>query len=430
MWKIARIEKWLTNYVRLIVVAGCVLTGSVEAAEVVPRESAAAVKSLAEYLDGESEQRPKLSAQAFANVPLDRSSARRAGELLIQDHKERIRRERAAEMEARRLQIGKLQMPFSYIVYGKKPPQGRSLYLSLHGGGGAPKRVNDQQWENQKRLYKPAEGVYLAPRAPTNTWNLWHQGHIDAFFDRLIENLIVFEDVDPNRVYVMGYSAGGDGIYQLAPRMADRWAAAAMMAGHPNDASPLSLRNIGFTLHMGGRDAAYKRNQVARKWKDILAELQKADPKGYQHLVQIHEDKGHWMDREDAVAVPWMAKFRRNLFSDRVVWKQDDVSHPRFYWLAVPQAQQKGRSQVVATRDKQRIQVESQDVSEIVVRLNDQMLNLDQDVSIQSNGETRYTGRPVRTIGVLARTLAERGDPSGIFSAEVSVQLKPKPASD
>ena len=41
---------------------------------------------------------------------------------------------------------------------------------------------------------------------------------------------------------VVGYSAGGDGVYQLAPRMADSWAAAAMMAGHPNGVSPLSLR--------------------------------------------------------------------------------------------------------------------------------------------------------------------------------------------
>ena len=48
------------------------------------------------------------------------------------------------------------------------------MFISMHGGGGAPKQVNDSQWENQKRLYKLEEGVYVVPRAPTDTWNLWH----------------------------------------------------------------------------------------------------------------------------------------------------------------------------------------------------------------------------------------------------------------
>ena len=43
--------------------------------------------------------------------------------------------------------------------------------------------------------------------------------------------MIAFYGVDSDRVYLMGYSAGGDGVYQVAPRMADRFAAAAMMAG-------------------------------------------------------------------------------------------------------------------------------------------------------------------------------------------------------
>ena len=73
-----------------------------------------------------------------------------------------------------------------------------------------------QQWENQKKLYTLEEGIYLAPRSPTNTWNLWHEAHIDRLFGRLIEDLIVLEDVNPDRVYVLGYSAGGDGVYQLA----------------------------------------------------------------------------------------------------------------------------------------------------------------------------------------------------------------------
>lgn len=225
-----------------------------------------AVADLRSYLKSSPGDRQPLSQQEFATVPLTREDAQKAQELLWKDHVRRIKRTRAEEMEQRRLTVADLEMPFYYTVTGDKPKNGRSLYISLHGGGGAPTSVNDRQWENQKRLYQPAEGVYLAPRAPTDTWNLWHQGHIDRMFDRLIENMIVFEDVDPNRVYLLGYSAGGDGVYQLAPRMADRFAAAAMMAGHPNEASPLGLRNLPFTIHVGDEDSAYNRNKVARKW--------------------------------------------------------------------------------------------------------------------------------------------------------------------
>ena len=79
--------------------------------------------------------------------------------------------------------------------------------------------------------------------------------------------MIAKYNVNPNKIFLLGYSAGGDGVYQLAPRMADRFAAASMSAGHPNDASPLGLRNIGFSIHMGNNDSAYNRNLVAEEWK-------------------------------------------------------------------------------------------------------------------------------------------------------------------
>ena len=110
----------------------------------------------------------------------------------------------------------------------------------------------------------------------------------------------------------MGYSAGGDGVYQLAPRMADRLAAASMMAGHPNESSPLGLRNLPFAIHVGADDAAYNRNKVAREWGEKLDKLREGDPEGYLHLTEIHPGRAHWMNREDASAVPWMAKFRRD----------------------------------------------------------------------------------------------------------------------
>jgi poly(3-hydroxybutyrate) depolymerase len=55
---------------------------------------------------------------------------------------------------------------------------------------------------------------------------MWFAPDIDPLFERLITNMIVFEGIDPNKVYINGYSAGGDGVYQLGPRMADHWASA------------------------------------------------------------------------------------------------------------------------------------------------------------------------------------------------------------
>lgn len=379
------------------------------------------VRQLKQYLSQPVEKRGNITEQDFCSQPLSKTEAKLASEMLWKDHVAMIRKQRQAEMEAGRIVEGKLSMPFVYRTFGKKPKDGRSLYISMHGGGGAPPQVNDQQWENQKRLYTIPEGIYAVPRAPTDTWNLWHQGHIDGMFARMIENLIVFEDVNPDRVYLMGYSAGGDGVYQLAPRMADRFAAAAMMAGHPNETSPLGLRNIAFTLHMGGKDAAYKRNQIAEQWKQKLADLRKEDPEGYEHLVQIYPDKGHWMDRQDASAIPWMAKHQRNRYPKRIVWKQDDVKHTRFYWLAADTDDISGRPLVTVERDGQAINVEQSDLDRLKVRLCDDMLDLDQAVEITWKGEKLASQSPARTIGTLAKTLKERGEKEGMFSAEIEI---------
>jgi hypothetical protein len=52
----------------------------------------------------------------------------------------------------------------------------------------------------------------------------------------------------------------------MAPRLADYLAGACMMAGHPNDASPLNLINLPFSIHCGENDHAYNRSAVAYQY--------------------------------------------------------------------------------------------------------------------------------------------------------------------
>ncbi|MFO0783891.1 MAG: dienelactone hydrolase family protein [Phycisphaerales bacterium] len=389
-----------------------------------PAASAKALKDLRAALDkqapGTLAEVQALAGQPFASVPLTRKDAEAASAALWKAYAAAARPAAQKELESGQVQAGGVAMPIWFATYGKAPPGGRSLFISMHGGGGAPKEVNDQQWENQKKLYKPDEGIYVAPRAPSNEWNLWHEGHIDPLFAQLVQDMVLAQGVNPDRVYIMGYSAGGDGVFQLAPRMADRWAAAAMMAGHPNETKPDGLRNLPFTLHMGGNDGAFKRNEVAAQWKTMLDDLEKTDPGAYPHWVQIHPGKGHWMDREDAAAVPWMAKFTRDSRPSKIVWLQDDVTEPRFYWLAVDDP--KAGERMVVARDGQRVTVtEAPAGKRVRVRLDDTMAKLDEEVTVQQGQVVLWKGVPQRTIGAVARTLAERGDPKAVFVAEVEV---------
>jgi poly(3-hydroxybutyrate) depolymerase len=349
---------------------------------------------------------------------------------LYQERIEALREERQKEWESKRITIGELEMKFDYRVFGDEPEGGHSLFISMHGGGGAPARVNDQQWKNQIALYEPKEGIYLAPRAPTNTWNLWHQAHIDVFFQRIIEDAIAIEGVNPNRVYIMGYSAGGDGVYQLAPRMADQLAAAAMMAGHPNGVSPLGLRNIGFTLHMGGKDSAYKRNEIAAEWKEKLAQLQTNDSEGYVHKVVIYPEYGHWMQRKDAVAVEWMSEFTRNPLPPKVVWHQTGVTHSRFYWLAADEANQVPNAKMIVSRDGNQFTIESAEkVSEVIIRLNDEMVDFSAPVTVQFGDRNYKFENLKRSRALIEQTLQERTDPNAIFSAEIRVPVDARPTN-
>jgi poly(3-hydroxybutyrate) depolymerase len=388
-------------------------------------ESAKTVQEIQNWLKLARDKRPAIP-DAIARVALTKADAATVTKALWDDHVAALKAERAEEMKAKVLTFGDKKMKYEVVKFGSGG-QGQPLFISMHGGGGAPAEVNESQWANQIKLaqaYKPKAGLYVAPRAPTDTWNLWHEGHMDTLFARLIENMVAVEGVDPNRVYLMGYSAGGDGTYELTPRMADRFAAASMMAGHPNSVSPLGLRNVPFTIHVGAEDGGergYHRNEKAAEFGKKLDDLQKADPGGYEHWVHIHEGRSHWMNMEDKEAIPWMEKHTRNPIPDKIVWHQSGVTHDHYYWLAIPKEDAKGGQDITAERSGQAITVNTRSNPHVTVLLNDTVLDMDQPVTVTWNGKTLEPRRVDRTIAVIRRTLEERGDPFLTFSAEMTL---------
>jgi len=374
--------------------------------------SVAAVEVTGRYVGDEEKVADALGQLAEAGQDLGEEASQRLLMELWKERKDALAAELTEEAEAKAYQAAGQTLRVKERVFGEAPVGGHSLWISMHGGGGAPARVNDGQWENQIKLYEPAEGIYVAPRAPTDTWNLWHQGHIDPLFDRMIAAYVALRGVNPDRVYLMGYSAGGDGVYQLAPRMADRYAAASMMAGHPNETRPDGLRNLPFALFMGGKDAAYDRNKIAASWKEALAGLREADPGGYDHGVTIYPGCGHWMERKDRVALPWMAARTRVAWPKRVVWLQDDVAHDRLYWLGSDAEHRGARARVEATVEAQHIAITSEDVTRLTLHLHDRLIDLDKAITVTWNGAPAFEGEVPRTRAAIEASLAGRPDPS------------------
>jgi len=385
--------------------------GSVPPAAVVTEPNAPdALTALRAWLAIPVAERPRM-APALARE-LSKADAARARHLLANDRRTTIAAQRQDALAARMLAHEGKSMRWLERTFGEAPAAGHSLWISLHGGGGAPSAVNDQQWQNQIQLYQPPEGIYVAPRAPTDTWNLWHEAHIDPLLAALIETYVALRGVDPQRVYVMGYSAGGDGVWQLAPRMADRFAAVAMMAGHPNESSLLGLRNVPFAIFMGGEDSAYNRNRLAAERGAELGRLHQADPDGYDHLLRIYPGMGHWMELRDAEALPWLAARTRQAWPKRVVWFQDDVTHQRFYWLALaPGSIPMVGQQLTAQVDGNRITLSGTVPVGLRLHLDDALLDLDQPVTVVVDGKERFQGRVARTAGALVDDLQQRADP-------------------
>jgi len=412
-------------------------------------DASAALASLAKFLAEPSHAAasvasllPQLTA-AWAAAPLSREDSTEAAAMLRR-HAWRVQGEELrGQWEANAITAAGKTMKFTVKRFGSAAalpitpdtakPARWPLYISMHGGGGTTAAINDSQWQNQIKLYEPADGLYIAPRAPTDAWNMWHEGHMDALFVALIDAAVILDNVDPDRVYLMGYSAGGDGVYQLAPRMADRFGAAAMMAGHPNDASPLGLRNLPMIIQVGGNDNAFDRANIAKRFGEQITKLREADSKGYVSMTKLYEGKGHWMEKQDVIALPWMAEHKRSLWPSRIVWKQSGVTHNEYYWFSLTEADRPiAGSLISAAVSGQTITLASAEpfgsFPSLTLLLNDQLLDMDKPVQILLAGSRGplFEGKISRTIASIAASLARRVDfssPADVSTGRVVVLM-------
>jgi len=91
----------------------------------------------------------------------------------------------------------------------------------------------------------------------------------------------------------MGFSAGGDGAYQLSERLPHLLAACSPQGGHPNGVSTINICNLPIYFAAGEKDSSFKRNQICIDYyKKVMGQNGKYLGK-YIAKVEVVAGSGH-----------------------------------------------------------------------------------------------------------------------------------------
>lgn len=355
-------------------------------------------------------------------------------------------------------------MPYFSFAKGPAPAKGRPLFIQMHGGGNTSDKldnphawpVNTRDWGNQVAvcLLMFPEAQYFVPRMANDNKGRWWMRHNHTALDKVIRRAVLFDGVDPDRIYMTGISEGAYGTEALGPFWADRLAGCCAMAGGAGGGERLyNMRNTPLRNDTGENDTMFGRIGLARQVHEFIDTwLKKDDPSGYDHMLYIHPGMGHGIDYAPGPA--WVATKVRNPHPDKVAWFNfmlDERRRSEFAWLSLDRAPEHD-TLIVASLDRARNAVNVSALANppgakdenpvyntstpppvagrapytgnaLTVHLDDGMLDLDRPVTVTVNGRKAFEGRVERREENMADDIARHGDPGRVFPARVRVTL-------
>lgn len=340
-----------------------------------------------------------------------------------------------------------LDTPFgkaTWLMKGKG--SGKGLVLGLHGGGeGAGSAEEATRWSAKDCIGLYPQGIRLVH----DTWNTVHG---ERFLLTLIELAKVQFDIDPDRVYTMGFSMGGTGSWFMAGRHPDLLAASSPCAGVMM-AEPKSqlatkdevtaiqhglipnVRNLPMYYYIGLADRNCMPGTYLYIWDRLLA-LRAADPGGYQQIeFRTYEELAHaFPPGEPEAGIEWMGRQRREPYPAKIVWEYASDPFPapgpddplgrlpqhHMYWLYCDNPTD--NMLVVATREGNTFSIERRRGAgnRFAVYLNAAMIDVAQDVVLRVDGQEVYRGRPQPSLRHVIETLDARLDRRLTFDRRVA----------
>jgi hypothetical protein len=321
-----------------------------------------------------------------------------------------------------------------YVVrdVGKKPEKGWALVIAMHGGGGAPKEVNDSQWQVMQKYYKDHPEVtgykYLALRAPNDTWNGFYDDYVPPLVINLIRQFALLGEVDPDHVVLIGYSHGGYGAFFIGPKIPDRFAAIHSSAAAATDGtiSPYSLRNTHFSFWVGENDNAYGRRERCEKFAKEIDKIKDANPGDFPVVFELKMGFSH-SNLPDHDELKDELGFARNPTPRHLTWEPMDSLITDFFWLTVPKPE-KGQSIDVILKDNH-AEITTRSVKEFDLDLDSRLAAPDKPLRVVLDGKEQDVALHPQLL-TLCQSLLERGDPQLAFTCRVHFVAENKAEGD
>ena len=331
---------------------------------------------------------------------------------------------RKADFDAHQVRFGQYLSPYTVRTVGTRPANGWGLVIAMHGGGGAPKELNDEQWQEMQTHYfdHPEHGgyLYLALRAPNDTWNGFYDDYVYPLIGNLIQQNLLFGDVNPNKVFLIGYSHGGYGALAIGPKEPDLFAAIHASAAAPTDGETTAktLRNTIFSVWVGEHDLMYGRLDRDKKFADEIKALRGDRTDGYPVTIDIKEGHGH-SDLPDRDFLAGMLQATRNPVPRELTWLMTDSVITDFFWLQTSKPG-KGEEIDAACRDNKLVVTTTPNVPDAAVLLDSRLIDFGKPVTLTINGKTSEV-RLKPSLLTLCQTLQHRGDPDRAFTVQTCI---------
>ncbi|HVG94313.1 MAG TPA: hypothetical protein VND21_07690, partial [Planctomycetota bacterium] len=343
-----------------------------------------------------------------------------------------------------------ISTPYGRATWIRHGKGGRKagLVLGLHGGGEGSGSAGEAagKWSLPGCLGLYPQGIRLVH----DTWNTVHG---ERFALSLIEAAKVRDEVDPDRVFAMGFSMGGTGSWFLAGRHPDLLAGAAPCAGvlmaapksqvpRKEDVQTLqhgfvpNVRNLAMYWFAGLEDRNCMPGTYLYAW-DRLLEWKEKEPEGYALLeFRTYPELGHAMPPgEPSKLLKWIAGQRRSALPTKIVWEQAEAPYPLpdddldrkvgrypkidFYWLRCDRPADQALAVASRKGNEFDLSVSGGDCRDYTIWLDERLVRVGEDVVVRCGGKEVYRGRPIPDVLTVLETLDARVDRTLTFDRRI-----------